>query len=112
MVFVFPPVTSWNISTKNEYLYFIYFSNNDMTQAGEINRNGEMKLFILYIFNDMPDDDIEITVGLGSAEERRRYKVTSSLIGLAHIQNDLSDMMRQAFWYQVIHTSRPGMIFF
>ena len=29
-----------------------------------------------------------IILGMGSANERRRYNVTSSLLGLAHTQND------------------------
>ena len=35
--------------------------------------------------------NVRIILGMGSANERRRYNVTPSLIGRAHIQNDWYD---------------------
>ena len=38
----------------------------------------------------MQYDYSSIILGMGSANERRRYKVTSSLIGWTHTQNELN----------------------
>ena len=45
-----------------------------------------LELCMFYYFNSMHKP--RIILGMGSANERRRYNVTWSLIGWAHTQND------------------------
>ena len=46
---------------------------------------------------DKPLSEPGVILGMGSANERRRYIVTSSLIGWAHTQNDPCQPMMTQF---------------
>ena len=45
------------------------------------------------VFAGKPEGGVEITLDMGSANKRRRYIVTSSLIGFAHTQNNPCGML-------------------
>ena len=60
-------------------------------------RWGKFKVFS-YVSDTWKDEIIGIIPGMGSANERRRYNVTSALIGWAHTQNDLWIIMHKNTW--------------